>query len=117
MTIIILTFAVAAGAILGFRHFRVWSLAPLIAFAASGIVANGIVTGLDRRNFVLALLAAIVCPQIGYLLNAARLLIAPKEVLPRSEPSLYDWPLSNYRNFGRNRNYTQARTASARHSL
>ena len=66
---IILIFGAAAGAILGFRHFKVWALVPLIVLAASGVVANGIATGLDRRNIIVGLLAAVVCPQIGYLMS------------------------------------------------
>ena len=76
---IILILGAAAGAILGFRHFKVWALAPLIVFAASGVVANGIATGLDRRNIILGLLAAVACPQIGYLMSFIRSLVTPQE--------------------------------------
>ena len=81
---IILIFGVAAGAIVGFLHFKVWALTPLIVIAASGIIANGIATGFDRRNIILGLLAAVVCPQIGYLMSAVRLLTTSKR--PCSDP-------------------------------
>ena len=76
---IILIFGAAAGAILGFRHFKVWALAPLIVFAASGVVANGIATGLDRGNILVGLLAAVACPQIGYLMSFIRSLVIQQE--------------------------------------
>lgn len=76
---IILILGAAAGAILGFRHFKVWALVPLIVFAASGVVASGIATGLDRRNIILGLLAAVACPQIGYLMSFLQSFITPQE--------------------------------------
>lgn len=79
---IILILGAVAGAILGLRHYKVWALAPLIVFAASGVVANGIATGLDRRNIVLSLLAAVVCPQIGYFMSFVRSSVAPQEPRP-----------------------------------
>ena len=120
---IILVLGAAAGAILGFRQFRVWALAPLIVFAASGMVANGIVNGLDRRNIILGLLAAVACPQIGYLMSAIRLLMTPEKACPdlkghftngSPEQNLF---LSNYNNFARNRNYTHDHTAHVGHQL
>ena len=83
--IIILILGAAAGAIIGFRHFKVWALAPLIVFTASGVVANGIATGLDRRNMIFGLLAAVVCPQIGYLMSFIRSLVTPQQSRPDRE--------------------------------
>lgn len=83
---IILIFGAAAGAILGLRHFKVWALAPLIIFAASGVVASGIATGLDRHNIILGLLAAVACPQIGYLMSFVSSLVTP-----------YEQPLPNWK--------------------
>ena len=80
--IIILILGAAAGAILGFRHFKVWALVPLIVFAASGVVANGIATGLDRRSIILVLLAAVACPQISYLMSFIRSLVTPQQPRP-----------------------------------
>ena len=79
---VILILGAAAGAILGFRHFKVWALGPLIVFAASGVVANGIANGLDRRNIIVGLLAAVACPQIGYLMSFIRSLVTLKQSRP-----------------------------------
>ncbi len=83
---IILIFGAVAGAIVGFRHFKVWALAPLIMFAATGVVANGIATGLDRRNIIIGLLAAVVCPQIGYLMSFTRSLVTSRR--PHPDPKM-----------------------------
>jgi hypothetical protein len=83
---VILIFGAAAGAFLGFRHFKVWALVPLIIFAASGIVANGIATGLDRRSIMVGLLAAIFCPQIGYLMSFVRSLVTSQQ--PHTDPKM-----------------------------
>ena len=80
MTIILICVA-AAGAVLGLRHFKVWALAPLIVFAASIVVVNGIATGLDRRNIMIGVLAAVACPQIGYLMSFARSLVTSQDQL------------------------------------
>ena len=97
---IILILGAAAGAILGFRHFKVWALVPLIVFAACGVVANGIATGVDRRNIILGLLAAVACPQVGYLMSFLRSLVTPQQ--PRSDRKSrftreQDLLLSNYK--------------------
>ncbi len=78
----ILIFGAAAGAILGFLHFKVWALAPLIVFAASGVVATGIATGFDRGGIIVGLLAAVACPQIGYLMSSIPSSIMPKQPRP-----------------------------------
>ena len=87
---IILILGAAAGAILGFRHFKVWALVPLIVFAASGVVANGIATGLDRRSVLLGLLAAVACPQIGYLMSLMRSLVSPQRPRPDRQVPFYN---------------------------
>ena len=79
---IVLFFGAAAGAILGFCHFKVFALAPLIVFTAAGVVANAVATGLDGRNIMLGLLAAVVCPQIGYLMS----FIPPSAIPKRPRP-------------------------------
>ena len=116
MTIVLIVGA-AAGAIFGFRHFKVWALVPLIVFAASAVVANGIATGLDRRNIILGLLAAIACPQIGYLISVARSLVTPQQPDPDRESRFtigsreQDLLLSNCQSHVHNR------AACARHRL
>ena len=80
---IILILGAAGGAILGLRHFKVWALAPLIVFAASAAVANGIANGLDAGNIIVGLLAAVACPQIGYLMSFIRSLVTLKQ--PRAD--------------------------------
>ena len=101
---IILILGAAAGAILGFRHFKVWALAPLIVFAACGVVASGIATGLDRRDIILGLLAAVACPQIGYLMSFIRSLVTPQQPRPDRKSHFtigsreQDLLLSNYQN-------------------
>ena len=100
--IIILILGAATGAILGFRHFKVWTLAPLVVFAASGVIANGIATGLDRRDIILGLLAAIACPQVSYLMSFIRSLATPQQARPDRQgrftidSSEQDLSLSNY---------------------
>ena len=79
---IILILGAAAGSLLGLRHFKVWALVPLIVFAASGVVADGIATGLDRRSILLGLLAAVAGPQIGYLMSFVRSLVMPQQPRP-----------------------------------
>ncbi len=79
---IILILGAAVGAIIGFRNFKVWVLAPVIVFAASCVVANGITAGLDGRTIMLGLLAAIACPQIGYLMSVIRSLVRPQQPHP-----------------------------------
>ena len=112
---IILILGAAAGATLGFRHFKVWALAPLIIFTASGVVANGIATGLDRRNIIVSLLAAVVCPQIGYLMSFVRSLVTPRQPHPDRKSGFtigyreQDLRLSTYTNHMHNR------AARARH--
>lgn len=114
MTIILILGAVA-GATFGLRHFKVWALAPLIIFTASGVVANGIATGLDRRNTIVSLLAAVVCPQIGYLTSFVRSLVTPQQPRPGRKSGFtigcreQDLRLSNYTNHMHNR------AARARH--
>ena len=78
----ILIFGAAAGVFLGVRHFKVFALAPLIVLAAAGVVATGVATGLDRRNIILGLLAAIACPQLGYLISCIRPLTTRKQPHP-----------------------------------
>ena len=106
---IILIFGAAVGAILGFRHFKVLALAPLIVFGVAGIVAVGIATGVDPHNIIICLLAAVACPQIGYLMGSIRPSITPRQ--PRSDrksrftigSQRQDLLLSNYNNFTHNR--------------
>ena len=106
---IVLILGAASGAILGFRDFKVWALVPLIAFVASGVVANGIATGLDRHNIVLGLLAAVACPQIGYLISFIRSLVTPQQLRPNGKSCFTigsherDLLLSNYKNHIHNR--------------
>lgn len=90
---IILIFSAAAGAIMGLRHFKVWALAPIILFAAAGVLANAVATGLDRRDIVLGLLMAVACPQICYLMTFIRSLIIPNH--PRPDPQA-GFALSSY---------------------
>ncbi len=85
---IILILGAAAGALLGFHHFKVWALVPLIVFAASGVVANGIVTGLDRPQIILGLLAAVACPQIGYLMSFIRSSVTLQQPRPNRKVAL-----------------------------
>lgn len=84
----ILILGTAAGVILGFRQFKVWALAPLVVFISSGVVANGIANGLDRRDIIIALLAGFAGPQIGYLMSFARSLITPQPLCPDHESRL-----------------------------
>lgn len=114
---IILILGAAAGAMLGFRHFKVWALVPLIVFAVSAVATNGIVTGLDRRNIILGLLAAVACPQIGYLVSFVRSLVTPQQPRPDRQSRFtmgsreQDLLLSNYKSHIHNR------AACARHRL
>ena len=100
---IILILGAATGAILGFRHLKVWALTPLIVFTAAGVVANGIAIGLDRRNMMFGLLAAVVCPQIGYLMSFIRSLVTPQQPRPDRKSGFtigsreQDLLLSNYK--------------------
>ena len=77
--IFIVILGAATGAIIGFRHLKVWALTPLIALTAAGVVANGLAIGLDSRNMMFGLLAAVVCPQIGYLMSFIGSLVAPQQ--------------------------------------
>ena len=101
--IIILILGAATGAILGFRHFKVWALTPLIVFTAAGVVANGVAIGLDSRNMMFGLLAAVVCPQIGYLMSFIGSLVTPQQSRPDRKSGFtigsreQDLLLSNYK--------------------
>lgn len=59
----------ATGAILGFRHFKVGALAPLIVLIAGCVLANGVAGGCELRGLMFSLLVAVVSPQVGYLLS------------------------------------------------
>ena len=77
--IVILFLGAATGAILGFRHLKVWALTPLIVFTAVGVVAYGVAIGVDGRSMMFGLLAAVVFPQAAYLMSFIRSLLKPQQ--------------------------------------
>jgi hypothetical protein len=70
MMTVILIFGAAAGVILGLRHFKVLTLLPVILLVAAAAIADGVVGRLDPRITALVVLAAVVSPQIGYLISS-----------------------------------------------
>jgi hypothetical protein len=68
--IIIPILGVAAGVILGLRHFKILALLPVILLVVAAAVADGVAARLHPRTTALVLLAFVVSPQIGYLIGS-----------------------------------------------
>lgn len=59
----------AVGLVLGLGRFKVLTLPPVILLLGAGGVAKGIATGLHPFAIAFDLAAAIVTPQVGYLVS------------------------------------------------
>ena len=66
--IYVLLFGTAAGAIVALRRYKVFVLAPVMAIVAASSVANDVASG---HTILFGLVAAIVSPQVGYVMMAA----------------------------------------------
>lgn len=66
MTVVLL-FGAAIGLSLGLARFKVFALLPVILFLAAGAIGSGLADGLEFRFIALAVLVAVVSPQIAYL--------------------------------------------------
>ncbi len=60
---------VAAGIGLGLARFKILALLPVILIVAAGTIGSGLATGLEPRLIALAVLVAVVSPQIAYLVS------------------------------------------------
>jgi hypothetical protein len=69
MTAIVIVGA-ASGGFLGLRQFKVLVLVPAILLAATGIIINGVLAGLDYQDVGFDLLAIIVSLEIGYFVGS-----------------------------------------------
>lgn len=67
MVITVVLFGAASGIGLGLARFKVFALLPVILIAAAGAIGSGFASGLEFRFIALAVLAAVVSPQITYL--------------------------------------------------
>jgi hypothetical protein len=65
----VLVFGAAAGAILGLRSFAVFALLPVFLVVAVSAIAIGVTAGHDSLAIILAVLAAVASPQIGYFMS------------------------------------------------
>jgi hypothetical protein len=66
MTVVPL-FGAAIGLSLGLARFKVFALLPAILIVAAGAIGGGLAAGLEFRFIALAVLLAVVSPQIAYL--------------------------------------------------
>ena len=65
----IIDFGGAAGALLAFRQFKVFVLAPVSLLAAIGVILYSRVTGEDFRATVIDFIVSVLSLQIGYLVG------------------------------------------------
>jgi hypothetical protein len=66
MTVVPL-FGAAIGLTLGLARFKVFALLPAILIVAAIAIGDALVAGLEFRFIALAVLIAVVSPQIAYL--------------------------------------------------
>jgi hypothetical protein len=66
MTVVPL-FGAAIGISLGLARFKVFALLPAILIVAASAIGGGLAAGLEFRFIALAVLVAVVSPQITYL--------------------------------------------------
>jgi hypothetical protein len=60
---------VVAGIGLGVARFKILALLLVILIVAAGTIGRGLATGLESRFIALAVLVAVVSPQIAYLFS------------------------------------------------
>jgi hypothetical protein len=60
---------IAGGIGLGLARFKILALLPVILIVAAGAIGSGLATGLEPRLIALAVLVAVVSPQIAYLVS------------------------------------------------
>jgi hypothetical protein len=91
----VLIFGAAIGIVLGLARFKVLALLPVVVIIAAGAIGSGIASGLEFRAIALAVLVAVVSPQIAYLASflAAGFIVARHL---RSRPSATRWRPSTH---------------------